>query len=79
MKLPFYLENQLAAYGCPVEHDVDPMAARDCIPGWGITVIAKMPQKEMMKAGVILGHQMVLQADRFLVTIDKSCCPVTGI
>jgi hypothetical protein len=40
-----------------------------------------MPQKGItmkMKAGVNLGHQFAVQADRFLETIDESCSPVAG-
>jgi hypothetical protein len=31
-----------------------------------------------MKAGVILGQQLAIQADRFLETLDESCYPVTS-
>ncbi len=57
------------------------MTARACTPGWDITVIARMPQKRItmkMKAGVIIGQQLAVQADRFLETIDEPCYPVTG-
>jgi hypothetical protein len=58
MKMPSYLENWTVAYGRLVELDVDSMAATPCTPGWGITVIAKMPQKGIimkMKLGVNFG------------------------
>jgi hypothetical protein len=45
------------------------MTARACTPGWDTFVIARMPQKGItmkMKAGVILGQQLAIQADRFL-------------
>jgi hypothetical protein len=52
-----------------------------CTPVWDISVIARMPQKGItmkIKAGVILGQQLVVHTDRFLETIDESCYPVTG-
>jgi hypothetical protein len=81
MKTPFYIQDRATAYGCLEEHVVDPMTARACTPWWGFTVTARMPQKRItmkMKAGVILGQQLAIQADRFLETIDESCDPVTG-
>jgi hypothetical protein len=81
LKMLSYLKNWTAAYGHLVELNVDLMAARVYTLAWDITVIAKMPQKGItmkMKAGVNLGRQVDVQADRFLETIDKSCYPVTG-
>ena len=40
MKMPSYLENQAEAYGCLEGLEIDPMAARACIPGF--TVLASM-------------------------------------
>jgi hypothetical protein len=79
--LPSYIKNRAAAYGCPEELKIDPMNAMAWALGWDISVIARMPQKGItmkMKAGVIFGQQLAVQADRFLKTIDKSCYPVTG-
>jgi hypothetical protein len=69
------------AYGCLEELKVDLIDARVCTLSWDITVISMMPQKGItmkMKAGVIIGQQLAVQADRSLETIDKSCYPVTG-
>ncbi len=76
-----YIKNRAEAYGPLEELVVDPVTARLCTPGWDITVTARMPQKEItmkMKAGVILGQQLAIQADRFLETIDETMHPVTG-
>ncbi len=79
--MPTYLQDRAAANGNIEELEIDPRTARACTPGWDIDVIAWMPQKGItmkMKAGVILGQQLAVQAERFLETIDKSCYPVTG-
>ena len=81
MKMPTYIEDRAAAYGCLEELKIDPRTARACTSGWDITVIARMPQKGIamkMKPEFILGQQLVVQADRFLETVDASCYPVTG-
>jgi hypothetical protein len=79
--MPSSIKNRAAAYGCLEELKIDPMTARACTPGWDIYVIARMPQRGFtmkMKAGVILGQQLTIQADSFLEICDKSCYPVTG-
>ncbi len=79
--MPSYIENRTAAYGHLEELKIDPITMRACTPEWDISVIARMPQKGIvikMKAGVILGQQLAIQADSFLETIDKSCYHVTG-
>jgi hypothetical protein len=51
------------------------------VPAPNIILIARMPQKGInmkMKAGVILGQQLAIQADRLLEILDKFCYPVTG-
>jgi hypothetical protein len=76
MKMPTYIEDRAAAYGCLEELKIDTRTARACTLGWDIIVIAWMPQKGItmkMKAGVILGQQLAIQADRFLETLDESC------
>jgi hypothetical protein len=81
MRMRSYLENWAVAYGHLVELNVYPMAPRAYIQGWDITVIAKMPQKGItmkMKAGVILGDRLAVQADEFLETIGEFCYPITG-
>jgi hypothetical protein len=81
MKMMTYIENRAGAYGCLEELKIDPRTTRACNPGWDMIVIARMPQKGIttkMKAGVILGQQLAIQAFRFLETLDKSCYPVTG-
>ncbi len=81
MKMLSYIQDRAVAYGPLEELDINPMTARACTPGWDISVISRMPQKGnnmMMKAGVILGQQLAVQADRFLETIDESCYPVTS-
>jgi hypothetical protein len=45
------------------------MTTRACVPGWDITVTARMPQKRItmkMMVEVILGQQLAIQADRLL-------------
>jgi hypothetical protein len=81
MKMPTYIQDRASAYGCLEELEIDPMTAWACTLERDISVIATMPQKGItieMKAGVILGQQLAVQADRFLETIDESCYPVTG-
>jgi hypothetical protein len=75
MKLLTYIKNRAEVYGCFEELAVDPMAVRACTPGWHITVTARIPHKGItmeMKAEVVLGQQLAVQADRFLETIDES-------
>jgi hypothetical protein len=58
MKMRSYFESRAKAYGCLEEHDIDPSDVRACTPGWNITVIASMPQKEItmkIKPEVSLG------------------------
>ncbi len=79
--MPSYIKNRAVAYGCLQELVVDQMTTRVCTPEWDITVTATMPQKgiEMkMEAGVVLGQQLAVQADRFLETIDESLNPGPG-
>ncbi len=81
MKLPSYIQDRAAAYDCLEEFVVDPMTKRACTPGWDITVTVRMSQKGItmkMKAGVILGQQLAIEAERSLETIDESLNPVTG-
>ncbi len=76
MKMPTYIKDSAAAYGCLEELKIDTRTARACAPGWDIIVIVQMPQKGItmkMKVGVIHGQQLAIQADRFLETLDKSC------
>jgi hypothetical protein len=80
MKMPTYFKYRAAVYGCIEELKNNPWTVRACTPGWDINVISLMPQKEItmkMKAGVILGQQLAIQADRLLETIDDSLYPVT--
>ncbi len=79
--MPSYTQDRAVAYGCLEELIDDPMTTRACSLEWDITVTGRMPQKGItmkMKAGVILGQQLAVQADWFLETIDESCHPVTG-
>jgi hypothetical protein len=81
MKMLSHIEKRAAAYGCGEEFDIYPMTVKACTPGWEISVIDRMPQELIitkMKAGVILGQQLAIQADRFLETIDESYYPLTG-
>jgi hypothetical protein len=69
IKMLSHLENRMVAYGHLVELDVDPIAPRAYTLGWDITVIAKMPQTQKgitmkINAGVNLGQQLAVQADR---------------
>ncbi len=77
----YYIQDRAVAYGCLEELDIDPMTVRACTPTWNISVIARMPQKEItmkMKVGGILRKQLAVQADRFLETIVESCYSVTS-
>ncbi len=81
MKMPSYIQNRAAVYGCFEELQIDPKTARACTLGWDIYVYAQMPQKGItmrMRAGVILGQKLAVQADSFLGTIDESLSTVTG-
>ncbi len=82
MKMLSYLESRAKAHGCLEELKIDPKTARVCVQGWDITVEASwMAQTGItmkMKPEVILGQQLVIQADRFLRILDESCYPVTG-
>jgi hypothetical protein len=81
MKILSYIQDRAVAYGCLEELIVNPMTPWASTLGWDITVIARMPQKGItmkMEAGVILGQQLAVQADRFLETIDESCYSVTS-
>ncbi len=74
--MPSYLKNKAAAYGCIEELKFDQVAPRVCTPGRDIAVIVKMPQMGItmkMKAGVILGQQLAVKADRFLEIHDETC------
>jgi hypothetical protein len=80
--MPSYIQDRAAAYGCLEELQIDPRTTRACTSGWENHVYAQMPQKGItmkMKAGVILGQHLAVQADRFLETIDESLSAVTGI
>jgi hypothetical protein len=73
-----YIENEAAVYSFLEDLKIDQRTMRACTPGWDIIVIVGMPQKGItmkMKAGVILGQQLAIQADRFQETLDE--CPVT--
>ncbi len=81
MKMPSYIQDRAAAYGCLEELQTDPRTARACTPGWDIYVYARMPQSGItlkMKGGVILGQQVAIHADNFRETIDESLSTVTG-
>jgi hypothetical protein len=81
MKMLSYLKSRAKAYGCLEELKVDPKNVRACTPGWSITVEAVMPRTGInmkMKPEVIIGQQLVIQADRSLRIIDKPLDPVTG-
>jgi hypothetical protein len=81
MKMLSYIQNRALVYGCPEELQIDPRTLRACSMGWDIYVYAWMPQKGItmrMRAGVILGQQLAVQADSFLETIDESMSTVTG-
>jgi hypothetical protein len=63
MKMPSYLNNRAADYGHLEELIIDPTNARACIPGWSITVKARMPHTGFtmkMKPRVILGQQLAV-------------------
>ena len=78
--MPSYIQDRAAAYGCLEELQIDPRTTRACTLGWDMALYAWMPQKEItmkMKAGVILGQQLAIQADSFLETIDESLSTVT--
>ncbi len=79
--MPTYIKNRAEVYGCLEELVVDFRTTMACTPGGDITVIARMFQKGItmkMKAEVILGQQLAIQADRSLETIDESLDLVTG-
>ncbi len=81
MKMLSYLIDRAADYSCLEELIIDPMNVRACIRGWNITIKAGMPHTGIttkMKQGVILGQQLVVQADSILETIDESLSTVTG-
>ncbi len=64
--MPTYIKDRAVAYGCLEELKINPRFARSCPWSWDIIVIAQMPQKGIimkMKAGVILGQQLAIQAD----------------
>jgi hypothetical protein len=70
MKMPSYLESRAEVYGCLEELEIDSRTAKACTPSWDITVEARMPQTEIameMKREVILGQQLAIQADKFLM------------
>jgi hypothetical protein len=81
MKMLSYIQNRAVVYGCLEELQIDPKTARAFTPGLDIYVYARMPQNGItmrMRAGVILGQKMALQADSVLETIDESLSTVTG-
>ena len=81
MKMPSYLENQAEVYRRLEELKIDHENTRLCTLGWSITVEAVMPHTGItmkMKAGVILGQQLAIQADSFLETINESLSTMTG-
>ncbi len=81
MKMPSYLKCRAEAYGCLEELKVVPETARACTSGWSITVKAVMPSTGItmkMKLEIVIGWQLVIQADMFLGIIDKFLEPVTG-
>jgi hypothetical protein len=81
MKMPSYLIDRAADYGCLEELIIDPTHAMACTLGWNITVNARMPHTGItlkMKPGVILGQQFAVQADRILETLDESLSTATG-
>ncbi len=73
MKIPSYLIDRAADYGCLQELIIDHTNIRACTPGWNINVTARMPHTGItmrMKPGVFLGQQLAIQADSNLETID---------
>ncbi len=81
MKMPSYLEHQAEVYRRLEELKIDPKKVRVCTPGWILTVIASIPQKEItmkIKPKFTLRQQLAVRADRFLEIIDESLNPVTG-
>ncbi len=80
MKMPSYIQDRAVECGCLEELQINTKTVRACNLRLDINVYAQMPQKRItmkMKAGVILGQQLAIQADRFLETIDESLSNVT--
>jgi hypothetical protein len=76
MRIPFYIQDRAAVYGCLEELQIDPRTTRACTPELDINVYAWMPQKGItlkLKEGVILGQQLAIQADRLQEILEKSC------